>query len=114
MKSATIAASFVAGAVTMLLLSRRNRYKNSRWADGMSEELKTRIGETKDITREKYEQIIEEIRPRYEKMKDVSSQEVGELIEELKSHWKNISKEAKNQIDQTGDQKQKKTPLASK
>ena len=52
-KSAAIAASFVAGAVAMLLLDRRNRAKAGDWIDEMRDELTRRIKETKEITREK-------------------------------------------------------------
>jgi len=111
MKSAVIAASFVAAAVAMLLIDRRNRANAGNWIDEMRDELTRRIKETKDITREKYEQIVDDMRPQYEAMKDVDAHEMNDLVDELKSHWKNISEETKKQMDSVGQgQKQKKTP----
>ena len=82
----------------MLLIDRRNRAKAGNWIDEMRDELTGRIKEAKDITREKYEQIIDDMRPQYEAMKDVDAHEMNDLVNELKSHWKNISEEAKKQL----------------
>jgi len=107
--------SFVAGAATVLLLSRKKRCKAGQWADKMREEVMREAQKTKDLTEEKFNKIVDGIKPQYEAMKDVGAGELSDLIDELRSHWKTISQEAKNQTDTADpDQKQKKTPTASK
>jgi uncharacterized protein YoxC len=98
----TMATFFALGAVTMMLCSRRTRQKACRWTDEMREEVMRQTRETKDITQEKYNQIVDDIRYRYETMKDVSSREMSGLINELKAHWKNISQEVKSEINNSG------------
>ena len=111
MKFADMATFFVAGAVAMLLLSRHMRKKTGNWADQMRQELMDRVKKTKDITQEKYNQIIDEIRPRYETVKDLSVREIGDFASELKSHWQNISQEVKKQI-KTGSKETKEAATA--
>lgn len=100
MKRAALA-GFFAGAVAAMLISRKMRGKSCRWAGQMRDEVSRRAAETKDLTLEKFSQIIEEIRPRYAAMKNVSAQELGGLINELKSHWQKIAKVAQNQMKGT-------------
>ena len=95
----TMVTSFAAGAVTMLLLSRKERCKAGQWADKMRDEVTREAQKTKDLTEEKFNQIVDGIRPQYEAMKNVGSEELNDLVDELKLHWKNISQEAKNQIE---------------
>jgi polyhydroxyalkanoate synthesis regulator phasin len=107
--------SFAAGAVTMLLLSRKGRCKASQWADKMRDEITREAQKTKDMTEEKFDKIVDGIRPQYEAMKDIGSEELNSLVDELRSQWKTISQEAKKQTDTASqDQKQKKAPTASK
>lgn len=99
MKCTAMLTGFAAGIITAFLLSGKLRRKTGKWAYDMRKEVMNRVQKTKDITQEKYNQIIDEIRPRYEAMKDTGSREMEELIDELKSHWQNISQEAKKQMD---------------
>jgi uncharacterized protein HemY len=109
-KCTAMLTGFAAGIITALVLSRKMRRKTGKWAYDMRKEVMNRVQETKDITQEKYNQIIDELRPRYEAMKDAGSQEMEELIGELKSHWQNISQEAKKQIDILNRNKKQEQP----
>ena len=56
----TMAVYFAAGAMTALLVSRKMGHKSCGWAGKMREDVKRRIMETKDMTQEKYNQIIKD------------------------------------------------------
>ncbi|MCU0653079.1 MAG: YtxH domain-containing protein [Candidatus Pacebacteria bacterium] len=98
MKVASFATGFAAGMIVMLLLSPKMRGKAGQWASDMRDEIMKRAKETKDITQEKYNQIVDEASSRYGTMKDVSRRELSQLMYELKSHWDSMVKETKKQI----------------
>lgn len=94
-----MASGFVVGLFVACWLSYKMSWHGRQWAREMREEIMHRVKETKDITQEKYNQIIDEISPRYEAMKNIGSRQINQLAEELRSHWENISQEAKRQMD---------------
>jgi len=86
---------FIAGIATVMLISRRARKDAMEWTQNMRDEVMRKAKEQKDLTQEKYNQIIEQVKPKYQSMKNVTSQELSALSDELKSHWTRISQEAK-------------------
>ena len=93
-----LATGFVAGVIAATMCSRKMRRNSCQWADEMRGDVMRQVLEAKDITQEKYNQIIDEIRLKYEAMKNVGAKEMKELIDELKSHWQNIAQEEKKQM----------------
>lgn len=84
-------------AAVVLAVSPKLRKKVKRWAEDMRLEVADRLKKLKDLSQEKYNQIIDEVKPKYEALKDVSSEELNSFAEELKSHWDKIEKEIKKQ-----------------
>ena len=116
MEVRALAVGFVAGVVTATVCSRKMRQKSCQWSNEMRDEVKRQVLEAKDITQEKYNQIIDGLRPKYEAMKNISAKELKELVDELKSHWQNIAQEAKKQMNGAENitQEQKPTSAAAK
>lgn len=113
MKIKALAAGFVAGVVVANMLSRKMRHKSYQWANGMRDDVMCQVRETKDITREKYNQIIEGLRPKYKAMKNISAREMKDLVNELKSHWQTIAQEAKKQMSSAGNSPQEQKPASA-
>ena len=111
-----LATGFVAGVIATTMCSRKMRHSSCQWADEMRGEVKRQVLEAKDITQEKYNQIIDGIRPKYEAMKNVGTKEMKDIIDELKSHWQNIAQEAKKQMSNTENlaQEEKTASTATK
>lgn len=100
-KKVLVGAGLVAGAAlaAYLLTSPEDRKKAAKkikaWMADMQKETAERVKKVKDLTEEKYNQIIDEVKPKYESLKDVSDSELSSFTKEMKSHWKNISNAAK-------------------
>lgn len=106
MKFMAMLTGFILGIIIIKMLSPRIREKASKWTDDLRDEIMDRVKETKDVTQEKYNQIIDEIRPKYESMKNVGGKELDKFIDELKAHWENIAQETKKS-GKSGDQRQR-------
>lgn len=100
-KKALIGAGIVAGAVVAayLLTSPEDRKKAALkvkgWMTDMKKDTAERVKGVRDMTEDKYDEIIDEVKTKYTSLKDVSAAELSAFADELKSHWKNISDAAK-------------------
>ncbi len=62
----------------------------------LQKKLMIELDKTKNLTKERYDEIVEKLMAYYVKTKDVSATEVPEIRTYLKSKWKQIEKEYKN------------------
>ncbi len=65
-------------------------------AMALQKKLMVELNKTKNLTKERYDEIVEKLMAYYVKTKDVSATEVPEIRTYLKSKWKQIEKEYKN------------------
>lgn len=65
-------------------------------ASALQKKLMIELDKTKNLTKERYDEIVEKLMAYYVKTKDVSSTEVPEIRDYLKGKWKQIEKEYKN------------------
>jgi len=82
------------GAIAGIIFSPRsgkeNREEVSNWMHDMSRELKKRVYETKEITREKYDEVIDNLTSKYKKMREIKENEIDDFALELKNRWQRI------------------------
>lgn len=73
---------------------KRAETKIKNWMRDMQKEVAGRAKTIKDLSQDKYENIVDEVAPKYEALRDVSATEIETFARELKAHWNNISKAA--------------------
>jgi len=66
------------------------------WAIKMKGEVIGRLENAKDVTEDKYHDIIDSVAKGYVKNSKIAKSEVDLLVKDLKQHWKTISKSAKS------------------
>lgn len=71
----------------------KNRKKIKGWMLKAKGDVLDRLEKMKDVSEEKYQQVVEDVMKRYEKMKDIDAEEVQALAKNLQGHWKNIKRE---------------------
>jgi gas vesicle protein len=98
---------FLAGAITAAAVggymlfgskkSKRNREMVEDWIEGAKDELWSEIENIKDITRDKFDEVMERIIDKYSKMKedwkDSKNKNVKKLRQELESVWDEVEEE---------------------
>ena len=86
---------FVAGAITALLLTTKTgeelRTDIKRIARDLTDKVEEKAGKIKNITRDKYNEIINSVVSGYEKMKDLTEKEI-EFIKKIIAEQKDIAK----------------------
>jgi|GEM_PF-6754902 len=84
----------VIGAAAGVLLaskaSRQNRADFRNWMRRMNAEIYDRLGDAKEMTREKYEEIVDNVADKYRKLSDIKENEVDDFGRELKNRWERI------------------------
>jgi len=99
-KNVLMGAGMIAGAALAAYLMaplkerKKAETKIKSWMRDMRKEVAGRAKEIKDLSRDKYENIVDEVAPKYEALRDVSATEIETFAGELKAHWNNISKAA--------------------
>ena len=69
------------------------------WVVQAKGEILEKLENTKELTQEKYEEIVDKAIQHYAQIKKVSKEKAENLAQELREHWKNIEKETKEKID---------------
>lgn len=86
---------FVAGAVTALLLTTKTgeelRSDIKRIASDLTEKVEEKAGKIKDISRDKYNEIVNSVVSGYKKVKDLTEKEI-EFIKKIINDQKDIAK----------------------
>jgi gas vesicle protein len=86
---------FVAGAVTALLLTTKTgeelRGDIKRIAGEMADKIEEKAGKIKNITRDKYNEIVNSVVAGYKKIKDLTEKEI-EFIKKIIAEQKDIAK----------------------
>ncbi|MFA6160714.1 MAG: hypothetical protein WC766_00890 [Patescibacteria group bacterium] len=97
------AAGLIAGAamgvITAYYLNTPKGKKMLHQAEKKAMELQKKLmkelNNTKNLTKERYEEIVEKLMMYYTKTKDINAKEVPEIKDFLMSKWKEIEKEYK-------------------
>ncbi len=103
-KNGLLAAGLVAGAAlgvaTAYYLNspkgKKMLHDAEKKAVEMQKKLMKEIDKTKNLTKERYEEIVEKILAYYAKTKDINAKEMPEIKEYLMDKWKAIQKEYKS------------------
>jgi hypothetical protein len=88
-----------------------NRKKVESWTVKAKGEVLSKLEAAKEVSEEKYHQIVDMVTDRYAKMKDVGEEKATKLNRELKQYWSKIKKETSNVA---GDAKQKTDSIRKK
>ena len=84
------------GAAAGMLLSpksgKQNREDIKNWMRRMSEELNDRLRDTKEMTRERYDQLVDVLTDKYRRMQDIKENELDDFSDELKRRWERIKR----------------------
>ncbi len=100
-----IAGAFVTGAVVAAVAggyflfgsknAKNNRKKIEAWTLKAKGDVLDKIEKTKDITKEKFDDIVDGVMDKYTKVKNVTEDQVESVRDELKKQWKHIEAEVK-------------------
>lgn len=88
-----------------------NRKKVEGWTVKAKGEVLSKLENAKDVSEEKYHQIVDAVTGRYAKMKDVGEDKADKLNKELKRYWSKIKRET-NEVK--GDAKSKTDSIRRK
>jgi len=95
---AAIAATLLSAAAAGFYLygpkGAENRVKIKAWTLKAKAEVLEHFEKSKEVSGEKYEEVIDKVTGKYAKMKTVGEEEAAKLNRELKRHWKAIQKAA--------------------
>lgn len=84
----------IVGAAAALLFSPRsgkeNREKLRNWMQRMNDEISDRAADIRDMTQEKYNDLVDQVSNKYRKMKDIRQNELDDFSVELKNRWERI------------------------
>ncbi len=79
----------------------KQRKKIRGWGLRMKGEVLEKMEQMKEVSEDKYQEIVDSVAKRYQGLKSVDPEEVTLLVKELKSHWRSI----KRQLDAGGTNK---------
>lgn len=71
----------------------KRRKKVKGWTLKAKGEVMEKLEKTKDVSEDKYHDIVDKVMAKYAKLKHVNDEEVEPMIKEFKTHWKRIKKE---------------------
>jgi hypothetical protein len=98
--------AFIAGASAATVVGgyflygpkgKENRKKVEGWVVKAKGEVLEKIENTKEMSEEKYAQIIDTVTAKYGKAKHIGRDRAAKLGTELKHHWKEVKKEVKEE-----------------
>ncbi|MFH0987599.1 MAG: YtxH domain-containing protein [Patescibacteria group bacterium] len=97
-----VIAGTIIGIITGILLApkkgseiRKDLKKN---AEKIKKEVAKKVAKARELTKEKYEQIVGEVSGFHKRVKKIKDEDLKEIVDDLKSRWSDISKEIKNRI----------------
>lgn len=97
--TAGVFAGAVVGAITALLLAPKKgkdlRADIKKTADKIAKDVGKKIAKVKDLTREKYEEIVDEAAKIHKRAKKVKDEDLKEIVAHIKNKWPEISRKIK-------------------
>lgn len=72
---------------------RRNRQKVDWWIEDMKDEITEKAKKIKDITQDKFDDIVKTVSEKYSKYKDIAEDELENIKKEMKKEWKKAQEE---------------------
>ena len=93
--------AFIAGAAAWAVFGKKitDEMQSNPDIKRLKKQIMNKASQIKDITQEKYDQIVQEVTDTYGKAKGISQNELADLAEDLKMHWAKI----KNAWNEGGD-----------
>jgi len=93
--------AFIAGAAVWALFGKKITDEVSTNPDfkRLKRQVMNKASQIKDISQEKYDQIVEEVTDAYSRARGISQKELADLVTDLKMHWSKI----KNAWNEGGD-----------
>lgn len=88
-------------AVAYLLMGpngKKNRKDLKAWMLKMKAEVAEKIEGLKDITKEKYDNIVDEVSKKYSKIKNIDQSDLNNEINHLKKEWSKITNAGKKTV----------------
>jgi hypothetical protein len=84
--------AFVGGMVAWAIFGPKikNRLNESKAWQELKAEVEREAVQIKDLTKDRYDQIVDEVTGRYAKIKNISRHELRDLGSDLKKHWERI------------------------
>lgn len=94
----TLAAAGIAAVAGYYFLSDSKEAKKRRkemrgWMLRFKGDVMDKLDEAKDMSAEKYADVVDVVKNKYENLKEVDKEELDDLAIELKKHWKGIKEE---------------------
>src|SRR5680860_573165 len=71
----------------------KRRAKVEGWTLRTKAEVLDKVEKTKELSEEKYNEIVDKATDKYAKTKDVTGEETNKFKKELKGHWKRIKRD---------------------
>jgi hypothetical protein len=84
--------AFIGGAVAWALFGPKikQRVNQNPQYQELKREIEGRVSQMRDLTREKYDQVVDEVTSTYSKARGISQNELRDLAADLKMHWSRI------------------------
>jgi gas vesicle protein len=105
---------FITGAMTALAVSgailfrgdksRGRRQKLAWWMEDAEDEVLKKVKKVKNISQDKFDEIVDKVVDKYEDIKGVAKDKIDELKEELKSRWDEVEEEAEKEDSEDDDE----------
>lgn len=76
----------------------KNRTQVKSWMLRMKAEVMDQVENMKDVSQEKYDEIIEKVSDKYAAIKDIDRDELKALAGRMKSHWKDIQEDISDTV----------------
>jgi gas vesicle protein len=94
---------FITGAMTALAVgsallfrgdkSRTRRQKVAWWMEDAEDEVLRKVKKVKNLTRDKFDEIVDKVVDKYEDIKGVAKDKIDELKDEIKSRWDEVEED---------------------
>lgn len=96
---AGVAATVVVGGYFLFgsKKANRNRAKVEAWIEDAKDEVLSKVKKVKDLTEEKFDEVVESVSDKYTKLKELGAEKKDELKDELKKRWKEAKEEAEEE-----------------
>jgi hypothetical protein len=84
--------AFIGGMVVWAMFGQKIKQRlneSTAWRE-LKLEVDQEVSKVKDITQNRYNQIVDQVSDRYGRLKNISNHELKDLTDDLKKHWNRI------------------------
>ena len=90
-----VASAAIAGGYFLFLSKRakHNRLKVDLWLEDAKEEIFSKLEKIKDVTQEKFDDVVHGVMKKYAQFKDLKEDKIDKIKQGLKEQWEEVREE---------------------